>query len=98
MQSENNDWLDEMLDGEPEDPIVSETNAFGYMAFVESMVMSSIMGCTDQGITIDKLNTMRKSEMDALLAWCKENQNHKDCREQFKDMCRKGVFNNNDKK
>ena len=98
MQSEKNDWLDEMLDGEPEDPIVSETNAFGYMAFVESMIMSSVMDGHEQSKAIDKLDSMRKSEMDALLAWCKENQNHKDCREQFKDMCRKGVFNNNSKK
>ena len=37
---------------------------------------------------------MRKKEMDALVLNLKDNQIYNDCRDQFKQMCKNGVFNN----
>tara|TARA_R100000655_G_scaffold24_2_gene169 strand:+ start:28160 stop:28453 length:294 start_codon:yes stop_codon:yes gene_type:complete len=89
----NKDWIDDLLDG-VDDPIVSETNGFAYISFVESLIYGSINTGDEKQKLIDSLETMRKSEMDALCMWLKDNQVYNDCRDQFKQMCRNGVFNN----
>lgn len=89
---ERENFIDELLE-DVENPIVSETGAFGYLGFVESLIMGSNESCTEKDQLINRLDEMRKSEMDALVVKLKDNQIHKDCREQFKQMCRQGVFN-----
>ena len=92
-KQKNNDWIDDLLDG-VDDPIVSETNGFGYIAVVESLIWGSINTGDEKEKLINSLETMRKSEMDALASWLRDNQVYRDCRDQFKQMCRNGVFNN----
>ncbi len=88
----NKDWIDDLLDG-VDDPIVSETGSYGYIAFVESLIWGSINTGEEKKELLNSLETMKKSEMDALVAWLKDNQTFRDCRDQFKQMCRNGVFN-----
>lgn len=85
------DWINNLLD-DVEDPIVSDSGSFGYLGFMESLINSSINNDDDKERLIDSLETMRKSEMDALMIHLKDNQIHRDCREQYKEMCNKGVF------
>ena len=47
----------------------------------------------EKQIMLNDIDTMRQSEMSKLVSQLKENQNHKDCREQFREMCKRGVFN-----
>lgn len=89
---ERENFIDELLE-DVENPIVSETGAFGYLGFVESLILSSNECGTQKEILINSLDEMRKKEMDALVIKLKDNQIYKDCREQFKQMCRQGVFN-----
>ena len=86
------DFIDNLLD-DIDDPIVAETGAFSYLGFVESLIWGSLNTGEEKEQLINSLPTMRKSEMDALVAWLKDNQVFRDCRDQFKQMCRNGVFN-----
>ena len=92
-KQKNNDWIDDFLDG-VDDPVVSESMGYSYINFVESLILNSINTGEDKENLINSLETMRKSEMDALVIWLKDNQVYNDCRDQFKKMCRDGVFNN----
>lgn len=92
QNKELENFIDDLLD-DVEDPIVFETGAFGYMGFIESLILNSLNTCEEQSRLINSLETMRKSEMDKLCAELKEIQNHRDCREQFREMCKRGVFN-----
>tara|TARA_B100001094_G_scaffold333070_2_gene408330 strand:- start:2579 stop:2863 length:285 start_codon:yes stop_codon:yes gene_type:complete len=84
-------FIDDLLD-DMDNPIVSETGAYNYLGFVESLIMSSNENCTDKERLVNSLDTMRKNEMDALVVHLKDNQIYRDCRDQFKQMCRQGVF------
>ena len=87
-------FIDDLLD-DIDNPIVSETGGYGYIGFVESLIMGSINTGEDKQQLINSLEKMRKKEMDALVAWLKDNQIFRDCRDQFKQMCLNGVFKNN---
>ena len=88
----NKDWIDDFLN-DVDDPVVLETGAFSYLGYVESLIYGSINTGEEKEQLINSLSTMKKSEMNALVAWLKDNQSFRDCRDQFKHMCRNGVFN-----
>lgn len=91
-QNDDTQWIDDLFD-DIDDPIVWESGSYNYIGLVESLIMNSLNTYEDQKILLDKITTMRKSEMDKLVVELKENQNHRDCREQFREMCKRGVFN-----
>lgn len=91
-QKNDDQWIDDILD-DIDDPIVAETGSFGYLGFVESLIMGSLNTEEQKQIMLNDIDTMRQSEMSKLVSELKENQNHKDCREQFREMCKRGVFN-----
>ena len=85
------EWIDNLLD-DVENPVVSDSGSFGYLGFMESLINSSINNDDEKERLIDSLETMRKIEMDALMIHLKDNQTHRDCKEQYKEMCKKGIF------
>jgi len=91
-QKNDDQWIDDILD-DIDDPIVAETGSFNYLGFVESLIMNSLNTEEQKQIMLNDIDTMRQSEMSKLVFELKENQNHKDCREQFREMCKRGVFN-----
>tara|TARA_R100000655_G_scaffold36882_3_gene71396 strand:- start:848 stop:1138 length:291 start_codon:yes stop_codon:yes gene_type:complete len=92
-KQKNKEWIDDFLD-DIDDPVVSESMGYSYINFVESLILNSLNSGEEKENLINSLETMRKSEMDKLVVWLKDNQDFKDCRDQFKKMCRDGVFNN----
>tara|TARA_R110001599_G_scaffold79091_4_gene214456 strand:- start:2369 stop:2656 length:288 start_codon:yes stop_codon:yes gene_type:complete len=91
-QKNDDQWIDDILD-DIDDPIVSEVGSFNYLGFVESLILGSLNTEEQKQIMLNGIDTMRQSEMSKLVSELKENQNHKDCREQFREMCKRGVFN-----
>ena len=87
----NEEYFDQLFD-EVQDPLLSEYGGFGMIGFMESLINSSINSCEHKEHLIDSLDFMRKSEVEILMAELKDNQVHRDCKEQFKEMCQKGVF------
>jgi hypothetical protein len=87
----NDDWINEMFD-DIDDPIVEEMGSYGYIGFCESLIMNALITERDKNELLDQLPTMRKSKMDKLVFELKEIQNHRDPREQFKQMVARGVF------
>tara|TARA_B110000438_G_C15783230_1_gene637218 strand:- start:1133 stop:1438 length:306 start_codon:yes stop_codon:yes gene_type:complete len=88
---ESDEFIDNLLDN-IEDPIVSETGSFGYIGFMESLILNALISCGEKTKLIANLDTMRKSEMDLLCIDLKENQNFRDPKDQLNDMFKKGVF------
>ena len=88
----NQSEVDELFNGVA-DPIVWDTGAIAFIGYVEHLILNSLNTEDRQNELIDSLETMRQSEMDSLVVELKENQNYKDCGEQFKQMVRRGVFN-----
>ena len=66
-------FIDDLLDGVG-DPVVSQTSGYAYINYVESLIWGSINTGEEKQDLIDSLETMKKSEMDALVAWLKDNQ------------------------
>ena len=91
-EQKNQSEVDELFNGVV-DPIVLESGGFAFIGYVEHLILNSLNPEQTQNDLIDSLDTMRKSEMDILVVELKENQNYKDCGEQFKQMVRRGVFN-----
>lgn len=91
-QKNDDQWIDDILD-DIDDPIVAEMGSFNYLGFVESLIMNSLNTDDQKEILLNNIDTMRQSEMSKLVSELKENQNHKDCREQFREMFKRGVFN-----
>ena len=89
LQSDN--FIDNLLDN-VENPIVSETGGYGYIGFMESLILNALISDNEKTKLIDNLNYMRKSEMDLLCMELKENQNFRDPKDQLNDMFKKGVF------
>ena len=88
---ESDNFIDNLLDN-IDDPIVSETGSFGYIGFMESLILNALISENQKNVYIDSLNEMRKSEMDLLCMQLKENQNFRDPKDQLNDMFKKGVF------
>lgn len=81
-------WIDEILD-DIDDPIVQNYSLLGLM---ESFIESSINSDLEKDFLLADIQHMRKSKMVSLMIHLKENQTHKDCKEQYKEMCNNGVF------
>ena len=98
MEKQNEkDWIEEMFI-DIDDPIVEETGSYGYIGFCESLIMNALKTEEEKNELLDQLPTMRKSQMDKLVMELKEIQNHRDPREQFKQMVSRGVFESKKKK
>ena len=96
MEQSKKEWLDDLLDNTTK-PIIDEKPSFGYLGFMESLINSSINTDEFKDHLIDSLDDMPKDELDALMVHLKDNQTHRDCKEQYKEMCKKGVFKQNNK-
>ena len=88
---ESDNFIDNLLDN-VENPIVSETGGYGYIGFMESLILNALISDNEKTKLIDNLNYMRKYEMDLLCMELKENQNFRDPKDQLNDMFKKGVF------
>ena len=89
----NNEWIDDFLD-DVDNPVVNDVGDYGYIDYAESLIRGSNNTGEEKKQLINSLQTMRKKEMDALVLNLKDNQIYNDCRDQFKQMCKNGVFNN----
>tara|TARA_R110001583_G_scaffold103537_1_gene250808 strand:- start:19866 stop:20165 length:300 start_codon:yes stop_codon:yes gene_type:complete len=90
-KSKNESFIDGLLEN-LDNPIVMETGAFGYLGFIESLILNSLYAHTYQNHLLSKIDTMRKNEMDLLCVVLKENQRINDPQNQFKQMAKAGVF------
>ena len=82
------DFIDEMFD-DIDDPFIVNVQHLG---FVESLILTANRTSQEMEILLMSIDGMRKSEIDKLVVELKDNQIHRDCREQFKEMASKGVF------
>lgn len=90
-KSESEIFINDLLDN-LEDPIVSKTGSFGYLGFVESLILNSLFSEFYKEHLLNKIETMRKSEMDLMVIELKQNQFITDPRHQFERMAKAGVF------
>ena len=90
-QNKNSNYIEKLI-ADIEDPIVAETHSYNYLGYFESLILNSIYSESYQKHLLDKLDTMRKSEMDSLVIELKENQRINDPKNQFKQMAKAGVF------
>lgn len=90
MEQSKKEWLDDLLDNTTKP--IDEKPSFGLLGFMESLINSSINTGEHKDHLIDCLDDMPKDELDALMVYLKDNQTHSDCKEQYKEMCKKGVF------
>ena len=88
---ESDNFIDNLLDN-AENPIVSETHSYGYLGFMESLILNALISSEEKTKHLENLNEMRKSEMDLLCIKLKENQNFRDPKDQLNNMFKKGVF------
>lgn len=91
MEQSKKEWLDDLLD-DSNNPMLIEKPSFGYLGYMESLINSSINTDDFKEHLIDSLDDMPKDELDALMVDLKDNQTHRDCKEQYKEMCKKGIF------
>jgi len=90
-KNKNEIFIDNLLDN-LDDPIVAETHSYNYLGYFESLILNSLYAESYQKHLLDKVDTMRKSEMDSLVVELKENQRINDPQNQFKQMAKAGVF------
>ena len=90
-KNKNETFIDGLLEN-LDNPIIMETGAFGYLGFVESLILNSLYTEAYKNHLLSEIDTMRKNEMDLLVVELKENQRINDPQNQFKQMAKAGVF------
>tara|TARA_R110002153_G_scaffold33498_2_gene101131 strand:- start:1646 stop:1921 length:276 start_codon:yes stop_codon:yes gene_type:complete len=90
MKTKDLNFIDEMFD-DIDDPLIVNVQHLG---FVESLILTSNKSAHEIDNLLNSIDGMRKSEIDKLVVELKDNQIHRDCREQYKEMIKNGVFNN----
>ncbi len=86
-QKNDSDWIDKILDD-----TINEKPSFGYLGYVESLISTSNNSVQQKTELLDCIDELSKLELDKLAFKLKENQIHKDCLEQYKEMFKRGIF------
>ena len=81
--------IDQIFD-EIEDPIIDNCNTLG---FLESLIWNSTFSVSEQKKMLDKIETLRESEIGPFIAKLKSNQNFRDPKDQYQQMVKMGMFN-----
>lgn len=86
-QKNSSSWIDEILDEK-----INEKPSFGYLGYVESLIETSNNSVQQKSALLNSIDELSKLELDKLAFNLKDNQIHRDCLEQYKEMLRRGVF------
>jgi len=78
------DWFDEI-----EDPVVDNMNLIG---MIESWIPYTIFDENEKQRLIEKLYVLKESEVESFIQMIKDNRFFVDPKDQFKQMCDRGVF------
>tara|TARA_R110000822_G_scaffold112812_4_gene243795 strand:+ start:793 stop:1050 length:258 start_codon:yes stop_codon:yes gene_type:complete len=81
------DWIDDILEANE-----NQKPSFGYLGYVESLIETSNNSVQQKSELLNSIDELSKLELDKLALHLKENQIHKDCLEQYKEMVKRGVF------
>jgi len=79
------DWIDEVLDG-------NEKPSFGYLGYIESLIQTSNNSIQQKSELLNSIDELSILELNKLCLDLKENQIHRDCLEQYKEMTKRGIF------
>lgn len=86
-QKNSSDWIDEILD-----EAIIQKPSFGYLGYVESLIETSNNSVKQKSALLDSIDELSKLELDKLAYNLKDNQIHRDCLEQYKEMFKRGIF------
>jgi len=78
------EWFDDI-----EDPVVSNFNLIGML---ESFIHGSIFDGNEKDELMEKINTLRESQVGEFIEHLKNHRTFRDPRDQFQDMHERGVF------
>ena len=81
MTSKSKDWIDEVLDEEPCSAI--------QMGIIESLLITSSANINYKNLDIEKLTY---EEAERIIRELRENNNSRDCKDQFNKMFEGGIF------
>jgi tRNA splicing endonuclease len=81
MTSKSKDWIDEVLDDEPCSAI--------QIGIIESLLITSSANINYKNLDIEKLTY---EEAERIIRELRENNNSRDCKDQFNKMFEGGIF------
>jgi len=81
------DWLDNILDGEPT-PIT-----YRQLVIIESMIDRTALGSTEKNEILTNLNNYTELEAEEIIKEILENETKTDPKDQWKEMFKSGMFN-----
>ena len=86
----NDDWIDNILDGEPT-PITN-----GQWLFIESRIDQTSLTPGMKSDILGRINDLTELEAEEIITQIFENEVKTNPQDQWKEMCKRNVFGNRD--
>jgi hypothetical protein len=84
------DWMDEVLDGKPEEAEIWKVN------YIESLLHYTAIPNSEQYEIMNSLDILTDIDADKIIKYIKENEIFKDPKHQYEAMRKNGMFNDRD--
>lgn len=84
-----NDWFDEVVDGEP---LIAE---YWQVDYIDNLLPRTSITLEDQELISNRIfqKSFTQLEAEQIIIYLKENEVYSDPRDQYKKMCKSGMFN-----
>ena len=86
----NDDWMDNILDGEPSG--ITDTQWF----IIEGNIHQTSLTVRMKSDILGRINDLTELEAEKIITFINENRYEKDTRKQWEKMCKDGVFGHRD--